>query len=55
MYFKGGTNWDAANNRFTENCSYQKYDTRFDGAYNWTISLAETPVGNATTSDTDAF
>jgi len=55
VYFKGGSNWDTANRRFTENCSYQKYDDRFDGAYNWTISLAKTAFGNATTSETGAF
>jgi hypothetical protein len=55
VYFKSGTNWDAANRRFTENCSYQKYDDRFDGSYNWTISLARTPLGNASTSETEEF
>ena len=55
VYFKGGSNWDAANRRFTENCSYQKYDDRFDGSFNWTISLAKTAFGNATTSETGAF
>jgi hypothetical protein len=55
IYFKGGSNWDAANRRFTENCSYQKYDDRFDGSFNWTISLAKTQFGNATTSETGAF
>ncbi|MGW6283242.1 hypothetical protein [Kribbella sp. NPDC055071] len=55
VYFKGGSSWDAANRRFTEDCSYQKYDDRFDGSYDWTISLTKTPFGNAPTSDTDAF
>jgi hypothetical protein len=55
VYFKGGSSWDAANRRFTEGCSYQKYDDRFDGSFDWTISLAKTPFGNASTSDTDAF
>lgn len=55
VYFKSGTNWDAAGRRFTENCSYQKYDDRFDGSYNWTISLTKSPFGNASTSETDEF
>jgi hypothetical protein len=55
VYFKSGTDWDAANRRFTEDCSYEKYDDRFDGSFDWTISLARTPLGNAPTSETDAF
>ncbi|MEU4604869.1 hypothetical protein AB0F43_17950 [Kribbella sp. NPDC023972] len=55
VYFKSGTSWDAANRRFTENCSYERYDDRFDGSFDWTISLARTPLGNASTSETDAF
>jgi hypothetical protein len=55
VYFKSGTNWDAKNHRFTENCSYQKFDDVFDGSYNWTISLAKTPLGNASSSETESF
>jgi hypothetical protein len=55
VYFKSGRNWDAKNHRFTEDCSYSKYDDRFDGSYNWTISLTKTPYGNASTSETEAF
>jgi len=55
VYFKSGTSWDAANRRFTEGCAYEKYDDNFDGAFKWTISLAQTPLGNAPTSETEAF
>ncbi|MFI6679988.1 hypothetical protein [Kribbella sp. NPDC050470] len=55
VYFKSGTGWDAANRRFTEDCQYEKYDDRFDGSFDWSISLARTPFGNASTSETDAF
>ncbi|MFI7060232.1 hypothetical protein ACIBL3_04560 [Kribbella sp. NPDC050124] len=53
--FKSGTGWDAANRRFTEDCQYKRYDARFDGSFDWSISLARTPFGNASTSETDAF
>lgn len=55
VYFKSGTSWDAKNHRFTEDCSYQKFDDVFDGSYNWTISLAKTPLGNASSSETESF
>ncbi|MGW7682450.1 hypothetical protein ACWGID_17030 [Kribbella sp. NPDC054772] len=55
VYYKTGTNWDAKYHRFTEDCSYSKFDRRLDSAYVWTISLSKTPFGNATTSETDAF
>ena len=55
VFFKSGTSWDAANRRFTEDCSYQRYDDRFDGSFDWSISLARTPLGNASTSEVDAF
>ncbi|MET9313021.1 hypothetical protein ABZX12_14425 [Kribbella sp. NPDC003505] len=55
VYFKSGRNWDAKNNRFTEDCSYQKFDDIFDGSYTWTISLTKSPLGNAPSSETEAF
>jgi hypothetical protein len=55
VYFNSGTSWDAKNHRFTEDCSYQKFDDVFDGSYNWTISLAKTPLGNASSSETESF
>jgi hypothetical protein len=55
VFFKSGTSWDAANRRFTEDCAYERYDDRFDGSFDWTISLARTPLGNAPTSEVDAF
>jgi hypothetical protein len=55
VFFKSGTGWDAANRRFTEDCAYERYDDRFDGSFDWSISLARTPLGNAPTSEVDAF
>ncbi|TDD14889.1 hypothetical protein E1218_32375 [Kribbella turkmenica] len=55
VYFKSGTGWDAANRRFTEDCAYERYDDRFDGKFDWSISLARTPLGNASTSEVGAF
>jgi hypothetical protein len=55
VFFKSGTAWDAANRRFTEDCAYERYDDRFDGSFDWSISLARTPLGNAPTSEVDAF
>jgi hypothetical protein len=55
VFFKSGTSWDAANRRFTEDCAYERYDDRFDGSFDWSISLARTPLGNAPTSEVDAF
>jgi len=31
------------------------FDDIFDGSYNWTISLAKTPLGNASSSETESF
>ncbi|WP_141857086.1 hypothetical protein [Kribbella jejuensis] len=55
VYFKSGTNWDAKNHRFTENCAYQKFDDIFDGSYAWTVTLTKSPLGNAPSSETEAF
>ncbi|WP_132149714.1 hypothetical protein [Kribbella antiqua] len=55
VYFKSGSAWDAANRRFLENCSYERYEQIFSKAFDWQISLARTPLGNAPTSEVDAF
>ncbi|WP_427886960.1 hypothetical protein ACQHIV_29025 [Kribbella sp. GL6] len=55
VYFKSGTNWDAKNRRFTESCAYQKFDDIFSGQYAWTVTLTKSPLGNAPSSETDAF
>ena len=53
-YYKSGTNWDAKNNRFTENCSYAKLDRFLDGSYTWSLTL-KSLAGNTTESETEAF
>ncbi|HZX09088.1 hypothetical protein [Kribbella sp.] len=55
VYFKSGTNWDAKNHRFTESCVYQKFDDIFSGSFGWTVTLTKSPLGNAPSSETDAF
>ncbi|HEY3560346.1 MAG TPA: hypothetical protein VGL05_22930 [Kribbella sp.] len=54
VYYKTGTNWDAKNHRFTEDCAYSKFDRLLDGSYAWTLTL-ESVAGNTTRSETDAF
>ncbi|WP_207386212.1 hypothetical protein [Protofrankia symbiont of Coriaria ruscifolia] len=55
VYFKSGSDWDAARHGFTRDCSFEKFDLPFDQASDWEISLEETPAGNATTSTVPPF
>jgi hypothetical protein len=54
VYYKSGTNWDAKNNRFTENCSYSKLERFLDGSFTWSLTL-KSVVGNTQESETEAF
>jgi hypothetical protein len=54
VYYKTGTNWDARNHRFTENCSYAKLERLLDGSADWSLTL-ETLAGNTSKTETDAF
>ncbi|WP_350279707.1 hypothetical protein [Kribbella sp. HUAS MG21] len=54
VYYKTGTNWDARNNRFTENCSYARLNRLLDGSYAWSLTL-KSVAGNTTESETEAF
>ncbi|MET9270005.1 hypothetical protein [Kribbella sp. NPDC003557] len=54
VYYKSGSNWDAKNNRFTENCSYAKLDRFLDGSFTWSLTL-KSVAGNTTESETEAF
>lgn len=54
VYYKTGTNWDARNNRFTENCSYARLNRLLDGSYSWSLTL-KSVAGNTTESETEAF
>ncbi|WP_250285679.1 hypothetical protein [Frankia sp. CiP1_Cm_nod2] len=55
VYFKSGSDWDAARRGFTRDCSFEKFDDSFDPNANWEISLEKTSTGNATTSTVPAF
>ncbi len=55
VYFKSGSDWDAARRGFTRDCSFEKFDLPFDQASDWEISLEETPAGNATTTTAPPF
>ncbi|TQF05979.1 hypothetical protein E6W39_31830 [Kitasatospora acidiphila] len=57
IYFAGGGDWDSGTKKFTQNCSYTKFDqgadfTTTDTTYSTlTLTLKATVGGNATTSD----
>ncbi|MFI5732704.1 hypothetical protein ACIA49_21475 [Kribbella sp. NPDC051587] len=55
VFFKSGSAWDGVSRQFTEGCSFSKYDDRFDGKYDWTITLSPVIGGNASTSKVDPF
>ncbi len=55
VYFKSGSNWDAAHRGFTRDCSFEKFDLPFDQASDWEISLEKASAGNATTSTVPPF
>ncbi|MFK4083671.1 hypothetical protein ACI2LF_06160 [Kribbella sp. NPDC020789] len=55
VFFKSGSAWDGVSRQFTEGCSFAKYDDRFDGKFDWTITLSPVIGGNASTSDVDPF
>jgi hypothetical protein len=55
VFFKSGSAWDGVSRQFTEGCSFSKYDDRFDGKFDWTITLSPVIGGNASTSDVDPF
>jgi len=55
VYFKSGTDWDAARRGFTESCSYEQVLQVFDPGSNWRISLEKTSNGNVLTGKVPAF
>ncbi len=55
VFFKSGSAWDGVSRQFTEGCSFSKYDDRFDGKFDWTVTLSPVIGGNASTSDVDPF
>jgi hypothetical protein len=55
VYFKSGTDWDGPARTFTRDCRFQKFDDLFNGGSNWEISITPSPIGNASSSETDPF
>lgn len=55
VFFKSGSAWDGVSRQFTEDCSFSKYDDRFDGKFDWTVTLSPVIGGNASTSKVDPF
>jgi hypothetical protein len=55
VYFKSGTDWNPKRRQFSAGCSFSKFDEGFGRNEGWKIDLKPTILGNASTSDVDAF
>jgi hypothetical protein len=55
VYFKSGTDWNPKRRQFSAGCSFSKFDDGFGRNEGWKIDLQPTILGNASTSDVDAF
>ncbi|MGC4937484.1 hypothetical protein [Kribbella sp. DT2] len=55
VYFKSGTDWNPKRRQFSAGCSFSKFDEGFGRNEGWKIDLQPTVLGNASTSDVDAF
>jgi hypothetical protein len=55
VYFKSGTDWNPKRRQFSAGCSFSKFDEGFGRNEGWKIDLQPTILGNASTSDVDAF
>ncbi|GAB3817214.1 hypothetical protein [Kribbella italica] len=55
VYFKSGTDWNPKRRQFSAGCSFSKFDEGFGRNEGWKIDLQPTALGNASTSDVDAF
>ncbi|TDO54336.1 hypothetical protein EV643_101117 [Kribbella sp. VKM Ac-2527] len=55
IYFKGGTDWNPKRRQFSSDCSFQKFDQGFNRNEGWQIDLQPTFLGNASTSEVDAY
>ena len=60
VYFTGGSDWDGSTKRFTQDCSFTKFDEGLDfktttRTYSiWELTLQAVAGGNASTSDVPA-
>ena len=55
IYFKSGTDWNPKSRQFSSDCSFQKFDQGFNRNEGWQIDLQPTFLGNASTSEVDAY
>ncbi|MEV6285177.1 hypothetical protein [Kribbella sp. NPDC051770] len=55
VYFKSGTDWNPQRRQFSAGCTFSKFDDGFGRNEGWKIDLQPTALGNASTSDVDAF
>ncbi|MEU8221520.1 hypothetical protein [Kribbella sp. NPDC048915] len=55
LYFKSGTDWDAADRKFRADCSFKKFDQTFGKTQSWQINLQPRPDGNAPTTEVEAY
>lgn len=55
LYFKSGSDWDAAHRRFRADCSFKKFDQTFARNQGWQVNLQPRPGGNADTTEVEAY
>ncbi|QNE19370.1 hypothetical protein F1D05_17415 [Kribbella qitaiheensis] len=55
IYYKTGSDWNAKRRQFSSNCSFSKFDQGFGKNEGWKIGLKPSLLGNASTTDVDAF
>ncbi|TDU90458.1 hypothetical protein EV138_4049 [Kribbella voronezhensis] len=55
IYYKTGKDWNAKRRQFSSDCSFSKFDQGFGKNEGWKIGLKPSLLGNASTSDVDAF
>lgn len=55
IYFKSGLDWNAKRRQFSTDCSFSKFDDGFGRNEGWKVDLRPSSLGNASTSDVDAY
>lgn len=55
IYFKSGSDWNSKRRQFSSECSFQKFDQGFGPNQGWRIDLQPSALGNASSSEVDAY
>lgn len=55
IYFKSGSDWNGKRRQFSTDCSFQKFDQGFGRNEGWQVDLQPSIIGNASTSEVDAY